>query len=86
MKKLTHHIRHYTPLIGILVAAFCGFWAFQFDRLFQMALLIAVGISYVAWGIIHHYIHKDLTLEIVLEYVAIAVLGIVLVWSVVIRS
>ena len=86
MNDFTHHIKHFTPLIGILAAGFFGFWLFSFDRLFQIALIIAVGAGYVTWGIIHHHIHKDLHWEVVVEYVVVAFLGIVIVFSLILRA
>lgn len=46
-----------------------------------MAVAIALSLSYISWGIIHHAIHKDICLSIVMEYVAISVLGLVLILS-----
>ena len=86
MKKLTHNLRHYIPLLGMLAAGFFGFWLFRYDHLFQIALIIASGVGYVTWGIVHHYIHKDLTFGIVAEYAAIGFLGIVIVFSIILRA
>lgn len=44
-------------------------------------VLVAASI-YVAWGIIHHWHRGDLHLKVVLEYVGIAILGVVLALSV----
>ena len=45
------------------------------------ALLLGAG-AYLAWGIIHHWHKKDLHLKVVLEYLGIAVLGFVVIMTV----
>lgn len=86
MKNIAKHLPHYLSLIGIFVAGFIGFWYFGYDRLFQSAVAVAVAVAYVTWGIVHHAIHKDLYLSVVIEYLVVAILGLVLVFSLVIRS
>lgn len=86
MKDITHHIQHYLPLIGVLFAGFMGFNLFSYDKLFQEAIIISVGVAYIAWGVVHHYIHGDFHLSIFLEYVAIATLGVVLIITLVLRA
>jgi hypothetical protein len=86
MKKMTHHLQHYLPLIGVLCAGVLGFRLFSYDKLFQEAIVVSVGVAYIAWGIIHHYIHGDLHLSVILEYVAIATLGLVLILTLVFRA
>ncbi len=85
-KRFTKHAQHYFPLIGILVAGALGFFLFTYDRAFQVILLVAVAASYVAWGIIHHKMHNDLHLSVVVEYVVIATLGLVIVFSLLFRA
>ncbi|KKT65500.1 MAG: hypothetical protein UW60_C0044G0014 [Candidatus Woesebacteria bacterium GW2011_GWA2_44_33] len=49
-----------------------------------MLITVAAAIAaaaYLAWGIIHHARRGDLHLKIVLEYLALAILGIVLVYT-----
>lgn len=43
---------------------------------------IILGISYVVWGVFHHWRRGDLHPKIVLEYVGLAILGIAAVMSV----
>lgn len=72
---MTKHFSHYIALIFILIAAVVAFVEFSFDRQFQIYATLAAGSGYVAWGVVHHYIHKDLYLSIVVEYVVVALLG-----------
>lgn len=50
-----------------------------------MIATIAASIAaafYLAWGIIHHARRGDLHLKIVLEYLALALLGVVITYTV----
>lgn len=80
-KVISGHIQHYLPLLGILLAGGWGMYIFSYDRIFQLIITIAVGLSYVTWGIVHHHIHKDLCLSIVVEYILMASVGIAVVFS-----
>ena len=81
-----HHIPHYVSLIGIFAVGILGFYMFGYDRLFQIGVALALSLSYVAWGIIHHIIHKDISLPVVLEYVAVSTLGLIIVLSLIFSS
>jgi len=47
---------------------------------------VGVAFGYVTWGVVHHYVHKDLYLEVVLEYIFVSILGLVLVFSLIIAA
>lgn len=85
-KKHFRHLPHYLPLVGVLTAGVLAFWIFSYDRQFQAAVAVSVAVAHVTWGIIHHFIHRDLTIAIVLEYIAISLLGLAVVLSIVYRS
>lgn len=78
------HLPHYISLIAIFVMGVVGFYYFSYDRAFQVGVVIALAVSYVSWGIVHHMVHKDITTSVVLEYVAVSVLGTVIVLSLII--
>ena len=86
MKRITKHLSHYVPLIAIILAGVFGFLIFSYDQAFQIMILIAVCISYVLWGVIHHKIHDDLSLFVIIEYLVIATLGLVIVLSLLFRA
>ena len=86
MKSLTKHLSHYMALFGILFAGFAGLILFSYDKNFQVAVTLALSVSYVAWGITHHYLHKDLHIETFFEYLAVAILGFVIIFSLVLRT
>jgi low affinity Fe/Cu permease len=81
MKKFSKHLPHYLSLIGIFVVGLIGIILFSYEKAFQIAIIVAVALSYVSWGIIHHWIHKDLHLSVVIEYVVVATLGLVVALS-----
>jgi hypothetical protein len=86
MKRMIKHIPYYAPLIGIFFAASVGFYLFSYDRVFQVAISIAIALSYVIWGIIHHIMQKDLYWEVVVEYLVVASLGLVILFSLIFRA
>lgn len=81
MHKFGRHIQHYFPLIGIFILTIVGFLLFPFDIAFQKGLLLAATAGYITWGIVHHYIHGDISIAVIFEYVAIAFIGCVVVFS-----
>lgn len=85
MKKTARNIQHFLPLIGILGAGLLAFFLFSYDQKFQLAAIIATAAGYIAWGIVHHVMKKDISFEVVLEYVIVAILGVIIVWSVLLR-
>ena len=74
--KEKYLITHYLPLIVVMVAAVFGFYIFAYDKALKMSLVIASGASYFVWGLIHHFIHKDLSWEVAFEYLIICLFGV----------
>ncbi len=86
MKQIAKHLPHYLPLLGIFTLAVVAFVISSYDRYFLMGVSIAVAASYVAWGVVHHSIHRDLHLSVVVEYIVVAALGLVIVFSLLLRG
>lgn len=86
MESFKKHIPHYISLFGIFIAGILGLYLFSYDKAFQIGIAVALSLVYVSWGIIHHVIHKDIYLSVVLEYVAVAILGLVMVVSLILRG
>jgi hypothetical protein len=86
MKHFAKHLPHYFALIGIFAAGIIAFLVFSYDRLFQAAVAISIAVAYVVWGIVHHAMHKDLYFSVVIEYLVVALLGLVLIFSLVLRT
>lgn len=68
------------------MAGVLGFIFFPSDRLFQILISIFVAVFYVVWGIVHHSIHRDLDFFVIIEYLVVASLGLVVVFSLIFRS
>lgn len=87
MNKLTekniHNIIHFLLLIFILSASVLAFLLFQGNHYFQLIIILMTGVAYVLWGILYHYYKHDLHLKVMLEYVVIAVVAVILLWTVI---
>lgn len=79
------HWSHYVALFAILVFGLFSFWFFRRTPQAQVFSAFLTASFYVAWGVIHHYLEGDLHLRIILEYLAVAMLGFLILWSTVNR-
>ncbi len=77
------HLPHLLSLGGILLAGVVGWVAFSYDRSFQMVMALSLPVAYFAWGVVHHFLHEDLYFRVIVEYLVIAVLGAILLTSVI---
>lgn len=85
LHDVTRHMPHWASLIGIIVAAFLGFLFFAYDQVFQSAIMVSAGVAFVIWGIVHHWLHEDLHPKVVLEYIATALVGTIILLSLIWR-
>lgn len=76
------HFLYYLSLIAILGVGIAILY-FSSDKSFQMISLTTTVFFYILWGIIHHYLHHDLTAKIVVEYVLMGALGEALIFLIV---
>jgi len=83
IRKLSHHGSHYIPLVSIFTVATVAFFLFWQDKQFLTAVSVAVSVSYVVWGVMHHMLHDDLSAEVVIEYIIVAVVGLIIMLSVI---
>ncbi|MBU1327446.1 hypothetical protein KKB64_03020 [Patescibacteria group bacterium] len=77
------HAIHFAVLVGILVIGISAFLYAYGDRSMQLTVGILTSLAYLAWGIIHHALEKDLHWRIVLEYVLIAAIAVVLLMTII---
>lgn len=85
LSDIKEHAWHYLTLFFILLV---GGIAFFYFRRYPQAQIISIFLTtsfYVIWGAVHHYLEGDLHLRVILEYLAIAFLGFLILWSVVNR-
>ncbi len=86
MKHFVKHAPHYLSLIAVITLGLVGFMVFKYDRAVQTAAIVATAVSYVIWGVVHHYIHKNLYLIVIIEYVLVAIVGLIIVFSLVLQT
>lgn len=84
--KFKKHLSHYIPLFAILGAGFLSFIIFSYDRALQAGVALVISLYYILWGILHHAIHKDLYFSVVLEYIAVSLLGLTIILSLILRT
>jgi len=75
------HLSHYFALVVILNMGIAGFLLFSPNRFYQACVVTLTSLTYVAWGIIHHWICEDLHLKVVLEYVMVTFLADLMLFS-----
>lgn len=85
MRSFVKHLPHYISLIGILVFATLAFYLFSSDEIFLIGVAVAASLAYFSWGIIHHLLHGDLYFSVLLEYLAVSILGCILILSLIFR-
>jgi hypothetical protein len=81
-RMISHKHLHLLVLVIIL-----GFSLFTFTLLsgkqdLQFLVGFMSALSYVMWGIIYHVIERDLYPRVVLEYVLVAAVGMILMYTV----
>lgn len=74
---------HYIPLFAVFVYVAVGFSMFSYEKWMLFGLAISAALFYVAWGIAHHSVHRDLSIEVVFEYIGVALLGVLMLSSVI---
>jgi len=84
-KDISRHPFHYFTLLCVQLVGLWGIFWFSYQAYIQMVILLAMAISYVAWGITHHHQHHDLHIAIVLEYILVAVLAVLIFGSLLLR-
>jgi accessory gene regulator protein AgrB len=76
MKRI--HIMHYFVLAVILSGGLAAFYYARPDTTLQFIVAVILAVAYVAWGLIHHTLQKDLHQKVVVEYILIAAIALVL--------
>ncbi|MBL7159644.1 hypothetical protein ISS85_04155, partial [Candidatus Microgenomates bacterium] len=84
--KMKFYLSRYLTLLSIFVIGFSFFVYFDYNRSIQVWCVIAMSLAYFLWGMIHHYLEKNLYLKVVIEYFLIALLGAVLIISLIYRA
>ena len=77
---------HYLALLFILVFGVGALVYFQRMPQMQIVSLFLTASFYVLWGIIHHYLEDDLHIKVVVEYATVAMLGFLIIWSIIVKT
>lgn len=85
-KDFAHHPLHYFTLLCILLTGLWGIFWFNYNPQLQLGIMVSLGVSYVVWGTVHHWFHRDLHIKIIFEYVLVAVLAVLIFASLLFRA
>lgn len=77
----SHHFFHYLILLTILGGCGTAFFSFRNYPVIQLLVGIATALFYFIWGVMHHFVDHDLSLKIVVEYLAVSVFAIIILWN-----
>ena len=83
---MRENLIHFLVLLVILDLVVAAFFLFSFNKTYQAAVVVVMGILYVLWGIAHHYLSGDLHLKVILEYILIALLSNLVILSLLFRA
>jgi hypothetical protein len=76
MQRIKAHLGYYTVF---LLMGGLGFYLLATNAHVveaRMTIVVLLAFFYIVWGLLHHYIHHDMSTKIVLEYVLVGALGI----------
>lgn len=77
--RVQKHLFYYFSLTVILIMGIFFAVQFSYNKQSQMIVVAMTSLFYVGWGILHHFVHHDLNVKIVIEYVLIGSLGMTVV-------
>lgn len=81
-REFTAHKWAYLFLMFVMVMAVLMFMAVWPSRNAQRLIGVGVALFYVTWGIFTHWRARHITKHVIYEYIAVAVLGAVLLFMV----
>jgi len=67
---------HYIVLFSIVGVGATAFFQLAGNSPLQLLIGIVTTLSYIGWGIIHHALHGDLHMKVVVEYAVIGLVAI----------
>lgn len=76
MREFKNHKTYYLLLTLILLLGFALVVLSSPNRILQGQFIVATGITYFLFGVVHHIKNHDMHPKIVVEYALIASLGI----------
>jgi hypothetical protein len=79
---LYENLAHYLILLVLLGGGLVLFFFFSYSPQIQLYLSLATALFYLLWGVSHHYLNKDLSWSVVIEYTLVAVLAWTIIYTV----
>ena len=76
VKDLQDYALDYFALCVALGVGTFLYISYMEDRVMQQIIALGIALTYVLWGVIHHHHADKVTGKIVLEYVLIALFGL----------
>lgn len=77
MQEIKKYPLDYTVLIVGLLFSFAQFFNYLNMPEIQKDIILLTAVFYFVWGVIHHAIRKDLTIKIIVEYLAFALVAVI---------
>ena len=65
----------YLPLALVFLVSL---YFFRANAIYQVEVIIGAAITYITVALLHHHFDKSLTLEIIIEYILIAILVVII--------
>lgn len=89
MKKILDEVRehksHYLVLLFILLTGGFSFYFLRRSPQGQIVSAFLTACFYVGWGIIHHRLEGNLHLRVIMEYMAMGILGFIILRMIILR-
>lgn len=76
IQDVRQHSTHYAFLAGFLAVMMILFLRFKDNEAAAAGVLLLTGTGYIVWGLVHHYLKRDLSAKIAVEYILMAMLVI----------
>ncbi len=76
-----HVIRgmNFIMLVLILAMGVLLFWTFRNEKTAQFYVGILIGVLYVGWGVVYHWLEDDLHMKVVIEYLLVGIIAVILI-------
>lgn len=81
VKELKEYQYDYGVLFALLSVAAILYAYFRDNKAMEQLIALGMALIYVLWGIIHHHRADKVTAKIVLEYVLVAIFGLIVINS-----
>jgi hypothetical protein len=79
MKYLEKHFWHYLVYAVIFCGGLSMLYFAKGNTRIEFLTFVAIACLYFMWGMLHNYVHHQLRLQIVMEYILVMILGSLLI-------